>query len=64
MHFLAFCRVFRIGQQKETKMLRLCVQNSIDEHLMDMKERKNEEIDAVMDPSKLQEKLEVKDLMR
>jgi len=29
----AFCRVFRIGQQKETYFIRVMVENSIDERI-------------------------------
>lgn len=44
----AFCRVFRIGQKEETFMSRLCVKNTVDARLIEMQERKQEEIDAVM----------------
>ena len=60
----AFCRVFRIGQQKETRMTRFVVKNTIDAAMMAMKERKQIEIDEVMDDSKRKEKLSVDDLMR
>lgn len=60
----AFCRVFRIGQQKETRMTRFVVKNTIDAAMMQMKERKQVEIDEVMDDSKRNEKLTVEDLMR
>lgn len=51
----AFCRVFRIGQKEETFMSRLCVKDTIDERLIEMQERKQKEIDEVMedDGSKL-----------
>lgn len=45
----AFCRVFRIGQKEETYMSRFCVQNTVDERLMEMQKRKNEEIAEVME---------------
>ena len=45
----AFCRVFRIGQLEETFMSRLCVKNTVDERLIQMQEKKQEEIDLVMD---------------
>jgi SNF2 family DNA or RNA helicase len=45
----AFCRVFRIGQKEETFMSRLCVKNTVDERLMHMQKRKQQEIDAVME---------------
>ena len=45
----AFCRVFRIGQKEETFMSRLCVKDTVDERLIQMQERKQTEIEAVMD---------------
>lgn len=45
----AFCRVFRIGQQDETFMSRMCVKNTVDERLIQMQKEKQKEIDAVME---------------
>jgi SNF2 family DNA or RNA helicase len=45
----AFCRVFRIGQVEETFMSRLCVRNTVDARLIEMQERKQREIDSVME---------------
>ena len=45
----AFCRVFRIGQREETFMSRLCVKNTVDERLIAMQERKQNEIASVME---------------
>ena len=45
----AFCRVFRIGQVEETSMSRLCVRNTVDERLIQMQERKQREIEKVME---------------
>jgi len=45
----AFCRVFRIGQLEETFMSRLCVKNTVDEHLIGMQDRKDKEIAAIME---------------
>ena len=61
----AFCRVFRIGQQKETQMLRIVVKNSIDAAMQSVKDRKQVDIDALMnDRAKRNEKPSVTDLMR
>ncbi|EME40686.1 hypothetical protein DOTSEDRAFT_177817 [Dothistroma septosporum NZE10] len=59
----AFCRVFRIGQTKETRMTRFVIRNSIDAAMMAVKDRKQVEIDAVMENSSKQS-LSVNDLMR
>nr|POE51909.1 putative swi/snf-related matrix-associated actin-dependent regulator [Quercus suber] len=48
----AFCRVFRIGQDKVTHMTRLVIRHSIDEAMMDMQGRKSEEIDFVIEDVK------------
>tara|TARA_R110002003_G_scaffold96_15_gene7532 strand:+ start:6558 stop:6776 length:219 start_codon:yes stop_codon:yes gene_type:complete len=45
----AFCRVFRIGQKEETYMSRLCVENTVDQRLIEMQERKDKEIEEVME---------------
>ena len=59
----AFCRVFRIGQQKSTEYTRFVVKNTIDEAMMAMKKRKQIEIDEVMD-SKRKNAPTIADLMR
>lgn len=60
----AFCRVFRIGQDQPTALLRVVVKNSIDAAMMAMKERKQKEIDEVMQDAKKKDDLTVQDLMR
>lgn len=60
----AFCRVYRIGQEKETQMTRLLVRNSIDEAVMALQESKQISIDAAMDESKRKEKIPLPELMR
>ncbi|KAF2855647.1 hypothetical protein T440DRAFT_159458 [Plenodomus tracheiphilus IPT5] len=61
----AFCRVFRYGQKEETFMSRLCVNNTVDKRLMDMQERKDAEINAVMEnDGKKKSKMSIRDLMR
>lgn len=45
----AFCRVFRIGQYYETSMSRLCVKDTVDQRLIEMQERKESEINEVME---------------
>lgn len=44
----AFCRVFRIGQKEKTFMSRLCVQNTIDNRIIEIQERKEKELERVM----------------
>lgn len=45
----AFCRVFRIGQESETFMSRICVKRTVDEKLIKMQKRKDDEIKSVME---------------
>ncbi|KAK3619865.1 hypothetical protein LTR56_023759 [Elasticomyces elasticus] len=59
----AFCRVFRIGQTRETTFVRMVVKNTVDAAMMDMKERKQIEIDGAMDDSKGRD-LPVSELLR
>ncbi|KAF1919601.1 SNF2 family N-terminal domain-containing protein [Ampelomyces quisqualis] len=61
----AFCRVFRIGQKEQTYMSRMCVQNTVDERLIRMQDRKQEEIDGVMeDKDKYLKRMDMRELMR
>ncbi|KAF1992922.1 hypothetical protein P154DRAFT_451550 [Amniculicola lignicola CBS 123094] len=61
----AFCRVFRIGQTDTTFMSRFCVRNTVDQRIMEMQERKQEEIDEIMnDDGAKFKKLDDKDLLR
>lgn len=60
----AFCRVFRIGQQKETQMTRFVIKNTIDAAMMAMKDRKDKEIEEVMDDAKRKKRPSIHDLMR
>ncbi|KAK5732662.1 hypothetical protein LTR17_010343 [Elasticomyces elasticus] len=59
----AFCRVFRIGQTKPTSFVKFMVRNTIDAAMMAMKERKQIEIDEVMDVTKRKD-LNIQDLLR
>ena len=61
----AFCRVFRIGQKETTFMTRFCVKDTVDAQLIHMQERKQGEIDTVMeDDGDRVKKMTIKDLMR
>lgn len=60
----AFCRVFRIGQLKETQMTRLVVKDTIDEKIMRMQESKQKAIDEVMEDRNGKEKLSIQELMQ
>ncbi|KAH8728805.1 SNF2 family N-terminal domain-containing protein [Phaeosphaeriaceae sp. PMI808] len=61
----AFCRIFRIGQNEETSMSRLCVNNTIDQRLVEMQERKQKEIAGVMEAdNEWKSKMDIRDLMR
>jgi SNF2 family DNA or RNA helicase len=48
----AFCRIFRIGQAQETSMTRFVVEKTVDENMVKMQDRKQHEIDQVMDSGK------------
>ncbi|KAF1948372.1 hypothetical protein CC80DRAFT_431711 [Byssothecium circinans] len=61
----AFCRVFRFGQTEKTSLARFVVRNTVDDRLLAMQKRKQEEIDGVMeDNNQTSEKMTVRDLMR
>jgi SNF2 family DNA or RNA helicase len=61
----AFCRVFRFGQRETTFLTKFCVKNTVDERLIEMQEKKQKEIDEVMDDkNKTARSLGLRDLMR
>lgn len=60
----AFARVYRIGQERPTKLCRLVVKNSIEQNMMNIKRRKDAEIDAAMRGSDEQRPLGIEDLVR
>ncbi|KAH8705435.1 SNF2 family N-terminal domain-containing protein [Talaromyces proteolyticus] len=44
----AFCRLFRIGQQRKVQIVKLIMKNTIDTYMTDMQSEKNAEIDGAM----------------
>lgn len=62
----AFGRIFRIGQQQQTALLRIFANDTIDRRLYEMQAAKNEKINAVMAPGvqKEREKLNINDLLK
>ena len=61
---VAFCRVFRIGQQSETHITRFFVKDTIDENLIDMQIKKKADIERAIDDNKMLKQLAMPDLMR
>ncbi|KAL8856871.1 MAG: hypothetical protein Q9178_006588 [Gyalolechia marmorata] len=59
----AFCRVFRIGQESETFITRFVAKNTVDEKLLEMQKRKEEEIGGAMDDEKMLQALSLEELM-
>jgi SNF2 family DNA or RNA helicase len=59
----AFCRVFRIGQTKETQLCRTIVRNTIDEKMEAIKQRKDREINSLMENRALTDTLKLGDLL-
>ena len=60
----AFCRVYRIGQDKETFMLHLGISNTIDERMEAIKKDKQLKIDAMVDENEVRKRLSVQDMLR
>lgn len=63
-HILAFCRVFRIGQNSETFVTRFVVKDTVDEKLQKMQMVKGKRIEAAIDDPKMLEKLSLQELLR
>lgn len=59
----AYCRVFRLGQQKEVEVIRFVVKDSIDEDLIRMQERKDAEIDSAIGQGSLQKRATITQLL-
>ncbi|PSN62122.1 hypothetical protein BS50DRAFT_561205 [Corynespora cassiicola Philippines] len=60
----AFCRIYRIGQTQTTFMTRMCVRNTIDDRIMAMQKKKQEEIDEIMeDGGRTVKRLSIRDLI-
>ncbi|KAL2075494.1 hypothetical protein VTL71DRAFT_437 [Oculimacula yallundae] len=47
----AFCRVYRIGQKKETYFFRLILKKSVDERIIEMQDKKLEMIEQMLKPT-------------
>lgn len=62
--FLAFCRVFRIGQESETFITRFVVKDTVDEQLQDMQNSKSKAIGEAIDNPTMLSKLSLHELMR
>ncbi|KAF2482961.1 SNF2 family N-terminal domain-containing protein [Neohortaea acidophila] len=60
----AFCRVFRIGQTKETTFTRLYVKGTVDARMHEIKKNKDIEIDDCLGTHQRGEKMEVHELMK
>ena len=61
----AFCRVFRIGQKRETHIQRFVVENSVDDNMIEMQDRKTALVERVLgDDGQAREATSVNELMR
>ena len=60
----ASCRVFRIGQDAETYMIRFVVENSADSKLVDMQLRKDALIHRAIEDRSVMSKLSTEDVLR
>lgn len=58
----AFGRVFRLGQEKETHFVRLAIENSIDERILEMQLRKMKDIDTALQGKADKKKLSLKEV--
>ena len=63
-YILAFCRVFRIGQNSETFVTRFVIEDSVDEKIEKLQDAKAKKIAAVMDDPKMLGKLTLDELLR
>ena len=59
----AYCRAFRIGQERKVEVLRFVVKNSIDEDLVQMQNRKDIEVTGAIGPESLSKRATIKQLL-
>jgi SNF2 family DNA or RNA helicase len=59
----AYCRAFRIGQEKKVEVIRFVIKDSIDEDLIHMQERKDIEISAAMGPDTQKKRATIAELL-
>ena len=59
----AYCRAFRIGQEKKVEVIRFVIKDSIDEDLIRMQERKDIEISAAMGPDTQRKRATIAELL-
>ncbi|KAL8951909.1 MAG: hypothetical protein Q9222_002154 [Ikaeria aurantiellina] len=59
----AFCRVFRIGQESETFITRFVAKNTVDQKLLEMQKKKEENVKHAIDDEKMLEALTIRELM-
>jgi SNF2 family DNA or RNA helicase len=59
----AFARTYRRGQEKETRMTRLITADSVDTDLVQMQERKEEEIQGVLNAPEARKKMSMQELL-
>jgi SNF2 family DNA or RNA helicase len=59
----AYCRAFRIGQEKKVEVIRFVIKDSIDEDLIHMQERKDIEIGAAMGPDTQKKRATITELL-
>lgn len=53
----AFCRLFRIGQQRNVEIVKLAVQESIDDYMLRLQIKKLNEIEGAIGPARLPSRL-------
>ncbi|EXJ75184.1 uncharacterized protein A1O5_01880 [Cladophialophora psammophila CBS 110553] len=59
----AYCRAFRIGQENQVDVVRFVVQDSIDEDLIKMQDRKNIEVTGAIGPESMGKRATIQQLL-
>ncbi|GAD98173.1 SNF2 family helicase [Paecilomyces variotii No. 5] len=60
----AYCRLFRIGQERNVEVVKLVVKGSIDEYMIDLQNRKSVEIDKTIGDAALSDRATVAELLK
>ncbi|GAQ09582.1 hypothetical protein ALT_6903 [Aspergillus lentulus] len=64
MEHQAFCRLYRIGQEKEVEIVKIIVQNTIDDYILQLQTKKSANINSTIGEEELQKRDTIIDLLK
>jgi hypothetical protein len=55
-HYQAFCPLYRIGQEKDVQIVKVIVQNTIDDYILQLQTKKSADINSTIGEEALQKR--------